>query len=73
MNGEARRAFLGLTLSNENYEVAIGIFKERFGNTQDVIDLYYNQMMNLFQVINTTVSLRGLLDKQKRNNAVLKF
>ena len=65
LNGEAHRAVLGLTLSNENYEVAIGILKERFGNTQEVIDLHYNQMINLFPATNTTASLRGLLDKME--------
>lgn len=67
LSGEAHRAILGLALSKENYEVAIGILKERFGNSQEVIDLHYNQMINLFPATNTTASLRGLLDKMERH------
>ena len=66
---------LGLTLSKENYLVAIGILKERFGNEQEVIDLHYNQMINLLPATNTTYSLRGLLDnieKHLRSLEVLK-
>ena len=32
LNSEAKRAIQGLTLSKENYVIAIGILKERFGN-----------------------------------------
>ena len=67
LSGEAYRAILGLTLSKENYEIAIDILKERFGNNQEVIDLHYNQMINLFPATNTTSSLRGLLDKMERH------
>lgn len=48
----------GLTLSNENYAVAINILKERYGNVQDVVNLHYNKMINLQQASNTTSSLR---------------
>ena len=66
VSGEARNAIQGLTLSKENYEVAIGILKERFGNEQEVIDLYYNQMINLFPASNRTSSLRNLLDHMEK-------
>ncbi|XP_060564212.1 uncharacterized protein LOC132723501 [Ruditapes philippinarum] len=36
--GEARSAIAGLTLSNENYDIAIHILRERFGDLQDIID-----------------------------------
>ena len=75
ISGEARSAIQGLNLSNENYEVAIGILKERFGNEQEIIDLHYNQMINLYPASNTTSSLRNLLDlleKHLRSLEVLK-
>ena len=39
--GVAKSAIAGLSLSNENYNVAIGILKERFGDRQEIIDLHY--------------------------------
>lgn len=57
--GEARRAVLGISLSGENYVVAVRTLKERFGNVQEVIDLHYN----LFPANNKTESLRAFLDK----------
>ena len=67
VSGEARSAIQGLNLSNENYEVAIGILKERFGNEQEIIDLHYNQMINLYPASNTTSSLRNLLDQLEKH------
>ena len=63
VSGEARSAIQGLTLSNENYGVAIGLLKERFGNEQEIIDLHYNQIINLYPASNTTSNLRNLLDQ----------
>lgn len=67
LSGEARSAIQGLTLSKENYEVAIGILKERFGNKQEIIDLHYNQMINLSPASNRTSSLRNLLDQLEKH------
>jgi hypothetical protein len=61
LQGDAK--YSGLNLSNENYDVAVKTLKERFGNVQDVIDMHYNQMINLRPPINKTVSLRIFLDK----------
>jgi phage-related protein len=61
LQGDAK--YSGLNLSNENYDVAVKTLKERFGNVQDVIDMHYNQMINLWPPINKTVSLRIFLDK----------
>ena len=67
VSGEARSAIQGLTLSNENYGVAIDLLKERFGNEQEIIDLHYNQMINMFPASNTTSSLRNLLDQLEKH------
>ena len=67
VSGEAKSAILGLTLSKENYKIAVEILKDRFGNTQEVIDLHYHKMINLPQAVNKTCSLRGLLDNIERH------
>ena len=67
LNGEAQRAIQGLTLSKENYGVAISILRERFGNEQEVIDLHYNKMINLSPATNRTSSLRSLLDSMEQH------
>ena len=43
------------------------MFKERFGNSQEVIDLHSNQMINLQPAANRTSSLRILLDTMERD------
>ena len=40
LKGEAARAIAGLPLTNENYEKAIDLLKERFGKTQVLINAY---------------------------------
>ena len=57
LNGEAKSAIQGLTLRKKNYDIAIGILKERFGNQQEVIGLHYNKKINLTQATNRTSSL----------------
>ena len=65
--GEAERSISGLTLSDANYDIAIGILEERFGNVQEVVDLHYNQLINLQPATNKTSSLRILLDTVDRH------
>ena len=67
LSGEATRAVSGLTLANDNYDIAMTVLKERFGNHQEVIDLHYNEMISLQSASNTTQSLRLLLDKVQRH------
>ncbi|CAG2197218.1 unnamed protein product [Mytilus edulis] len=65
--GDAKYAISGLNVSHENYIVAVNILKERFGNTQDVIDLHYCEMINLQCPSNKTYSLRLFIDKVNRH------
>jgi len=67
LTGEAMQVISGLTLSNENYAVAINILKERYGNVQDVVNLHYNKMINLQPASNTTSSLRLFHDNINKN------
>ena len=41
----------GLALSNENYDIAITVLKERFGNNKEVVDLHYSEMIYNLPVI----------------------
>ena len=65
--GEARQAIAGLALSKENYDVAIAILKERFGNKQDVVDLHYRKLINIPSPNTNVDSLRVFLDTVERH------
>ncbi len=57
----------GLSLSNENYYVAVKLLHDRFGDKQEMIDLHYNKLINIAPARNTTESLRLFLDKFERH------
>lgn len=65
--GEARHSVAGLSLSNANYEVAVRILRERFGNTDDIIDLHYKKLVNIPAARNNTESLRFFMDSVERH------
>ncbi|XP_045158803.2 uncharacterized protein LOC123524573 [Mercenaria mercenaria] len=65
--GEARSAIAGLAMSNENYDIAIQILKERFGDQQDIIDLHYKGLVNVASPRDTTESLRLFYDKIQKH------
>lgn len=67
LTGEARSAIAGLSLTNENYSVAIKILHERFGDTQEIIDVHYKRLLNLAPAKSTTESLRMFIDKAERH------
>ena len=56
-------AIPGLTLSNENYDVAVYILKERFGHVQTAVDTHYVELSNLPQETNRKPDLRMIHDK----------
>lgn len=65
--GEAKFAIAGLALSNENYKVAVDILLKRFGNLQEIIDVHYNELINMQPASNKVESLRCLSDKVERH------
>lgn len=67
LQGQAQSAISGLTLSNENYEVAVDILKERFRDVQTVVDIHYFALINFPQVTNRTTDLRMIYDKIEQN------
>ncbi|XP_070550259.1 uncharacterized protein [Ptychodera flava] len=62
LSGDAIEAIAGMALINENYEIAIKLLQERFGDEQTVINTHYNKIMNLTAAANETNSLRCLYD-----------
>lgn len=63
----ARLAISGLSLSNQNYDVAISILKDRFGDVQSVINKHYVELINTQSATNDTSSLRKLHDDIERH------
>lgn len=63
LHGQAQSAISGLTLSNENDEVAVDILKERFGDVQTAVNTHYVELINLPQVTN----FRMIYDKIEQN------
>ncbi|GBO08570.1 hypothetical protein AVEN_154299-1 [Araneus ventricosus] len=63
--GDAARAISGLNLTNENYDKAVEVLKDRFGQKQAVISAYMNTLLSLQPVrrINDTLGLRNLYDE----------
>ncbi|CAG2211395.1 unnamed protein product [Mytilus edulis] len=67
LHGTAQSAISGLQLSNENYDVAIDILKDRFGDIQNAVNAHYVELINLSCASNRTSELRFLYDKIERN------
>ncbi|XP_056016952.1 uncharacterized protein LOC125656535 [Ostrea edulis] len=67
LTGEAKAAISGISLSHENYDVAIDIIQERFGDAQSVINKHYMELINIQPVTNDTLSLRRLYDDLEKH------
>ncbi|XP_056016813.1 uncharacterized protein LOC130053512 [Ostrea edulis] len=67
LTGEAKAAISGMSLTHENYDVAIDIIQERFGDAQSVIHKHYMELINIQPVTNDTLSLRRLYDDLEKH------
>ena len=72
LEGEAESCIGGITLSNENYEVALKMLKQRFGDEQILISAHMNKLLNLettsnFIDIRELRSLYNNIEIQVRN------
>ena len=64
MIGEAANAISGSSLTNDNYEEAINILKDRFGNKQIIISSPMNSLLKLPTAKeNDLQQLRSFYDK----------
>ncbi|CAF1104794.1 unnamed protein product [Didymodactylos carnosus] len=62
LDGEAKNAIMGLALTNETYDIAVRLLKERFGQTQTVINAHYSALMDLAPAPDQTYKLRRVVD-----------
>ncbi|XP_052760015.1 uncharacterized protein LOC128202884 [Mya arenaria] len=67
LGGEAKRAVAGLARSNENYEIALRLLHERYGNQQEIVDLHYKALMNVHSPLNKVESLRSFIDTTEKH------
>ena len=63
LGGEALRIVTGLRLSGENYEIAIKQLKDRYGDTQHIIETHYSKLTNMPSVTIKTQDLRFFMDQ----------
>ena len=73
VEGQAKEAIAGLSLSTENYSNAVKILKKRFGNKQSIIAKHMDILLNIEQVTaaNNLVALRRLQDQVEANTRAL--
>ena len=72
--GDAYEAIAGLSMTNANYDIAIEILEQRFGNKQIIINSHYRELMNLQAANVETSSLRhtvNTIEKHLRSLEVL--
>ena len=72
--GEAARCIEGLTLSEVNYNEAITLLKNRFGNRKLVISRHMDALLDLERINSSTMvkELRALFDKVMVNIRALR-
>ena len=62
LGGVAKETVSGLSLTNENYPVAMQLLKDRFGDTQSVINAHYVKLMEI-PTANSVGELRVMYNK----------
>ena len=67
LSGEAKHSVSGILLSNENYFVVIDLLKERYGDSQTVINSHYVELINLRPAPNNPRGLRSLYDQSEKH------
>ena len=67
LSGEAKHSVSGILLSNENYAVVVELLKERYGDSQTVINSHYVELINLKPAQNTPRGLRSLYDQIEKH------
>ena len=67
LTGEAKLSVSDILSSNENYAVVVDLLKDRYGDTQTVIDSHYVEPINLRPASNTSKGLRTLYDQIEKH------
>nr|CAD2206561.1 unnamed protein product [Meloidogyne enterolobii] len=63
LKGEAKDAISDLMLTNENYEIAVKILKERFGDKNILIEALESELFQLPVCTEKAISLKNTVDK----------
>ena len=62
LKGEAARFIYGLPLSESNYQRAVNLLKERFGQEQVLINAHMDALLKISPATNVVKKLRSLYD-----------
>ena len=62
LESEALKSIAGLELTETNYDVAIAMLKERYGNTELIIENHYSQLSDMSPASDKTSELRRVFD-----------
>jgi hypothetical protein len=65
--GDAKSALEGLELTTTNYATAIDLLKDRFGNSQTVINAHYTALMDMNKASDSTNRLRFVFDNMEKH------
>ena len=67
LDGEAAEVISGLALTNGNYEEAIRLLQERYGQNEIIINAHYTSLMDLPTSSSQTASLRASYDVREKH------
>ena len=67
LSGEAKNSVSGIQLSNENYQVAVELLKERYGDKQAVVTSHYIELINLKPAPNNPKGLRKMYNDVEKH------
>ena len=62
LDGDAKNTIAGLAISNDNYNVAVNMLNERYGDIQTVVNAHYVEIINITAATNTTAGLRNMFN-----------
>jgi len=62
LQGDASRAIAGLPLTSANYEHALSLLKERFGQPHKIVNAHMQALLDIPKPINSLSSLRLFYD-----------
>ena len=67
LRGQASKMLMGIELTNNNYNTAIALLKERYGKKQVMVDSRYAQINNMAMAFCKTTSIREFCDCTKKH------
>ena len=67
LSGEAKNSVSGIQLSNENYQVAVELLKERYGDKQALVTSHYTELINLKPAPNNPKGLRKMYNDVEKH------